>query len=116
MVAGGLGVAYQFNELWTGFGGVHRGFSPPSPNGAVTNGLKEETSTAFEAGARYKNPRQALGVEAVAFFTRFEDLIVIDNIGGTGTGLDENFGSVNAYGLEFSAQYDPGRCQWLDMA
>jgi len=108
MVAGGLGVVYKFNELWTGFGGVHRGFSPPSPNGAVTNGLKEETSTAFEAGARYKNPRQALGVEAVAFFTRFEDLIVIDNLGGTGTGLDENFGTVHAYGLEFSAQYDPG--------
>lgn len=108
MVAGGIGVVYQFNDLWTGFGGVHRGFSPPSPNGAVTNGLKEETSTAFEAGARYKNPRQALGAEAVVFFTRFEDLIVIDNIGGVGTGLDENFGVAHAYGLEFSGQYDPG--------
>ncbi len=108
MTAGGLGVAYKFNDLWTGFGGVHRGFSPPSPKGAVTKNLKEETSTAFEAGTRYTNRNQALAAEAVAFYTDFNDLIVVDNVGGAGTGDDENFGEATAYGLELSAQYDPG--------
>ncbi|MBN4054595.1 TonB-dependent receptor [Nitrospira defluvii] len=107
MVAGGLGVVYRFDALWTGFGGVHRGFSPPSPRG-TRGGLDPETSIAYETGARYTNRRQALATEAVLFYTQFEDLIVVDNIGGTGSGDDENFGKVNSYGLEFSTQYDPG--------
>lgn len=107
MIAGGLGVAYQFNDSWTGFGGVHRGFSPPSPRGTRA-GLDPETSTAYEAGARYTNARQALAVEATAFYTDFQDLIVVDNIGGAGSGNDENFGQVTAYGLELAAQYDAG--------
>ncbi len=108
MIAGGVGVVYRFNDSWSGFGGVHRGFSPPSPKGAVTKNLKEETSTAFEAGTRYTNPEQALAVEAVAFYTDFQDLIVVDNIGGAGAGDDENFGEATAYGLELAAQYDAG--------
>jgi len=107
MTAGSLGVTYKFNELWTGFGSVNRGFSPPSPKSAV-GGIKQETSNAFELGARYANPQRALAVEAVAFYTQFNDLIVIDNIGGTGTGDTENFGKVKSTGLEFSAQYDAG--------
>ncbi len=108
MTAGGIGVVYRFNDSWSGFGGVHRGFSPPSPKGAVTKNLKEETSTAFEAGARYANPRRALAVEFAAFYTEFQNLIVVDNIGGAGTGDDQNFGEATAYGLELSAQYDAG--------
>ena len=105
--AGSLGVTYTFNDSWIGFGSVNRGFSPPSPKSA-TKGITEETSQAFELGARYTNARQALAVEAVAFYTNFNDLIVIDNIGGTGTGATENFGKVRSYGLEFSTQYDAG--------
>ncbi len=108
MFAGGLGVAYEIDDNWTGFGGVYRGFSPPSPSGAVKSGLKEETSLSLEAGARYANRRQALAAEATAFVTTFNDLIVIDNVGGTGTGNDENFGKVRSAGLELAAQYDAG--------
>ncbi len=107
MTAGSLGVTYKFNDSWIGFGSVNRGFSPPSPKSAV-GGIKEETSNAYEVGARYTNPEQALAVEMVAFYTQFNDLIVIDNIGGTGTGSTENFGMVDSTGLEFSAQYDAG--------
>ena len=107
MTAGSLGVTYQFNDSWTGFGSINRGFSPPSAKSAV-GGIKQETSTAYEVGARYTNPAQALAVEAVAFYTRFNDLIVIDNIGGTGTGDTENFGQVASKGLELSVQYDAG--------
>jgi len=107
MMAASLGVTYKFNESWTGFGSINRGFSPPSPKSGL-NGIEEETSNAFELGARYANPKQALAVEAVMFYTQFNDLIVIDNIGGTGTGETENFGKIKSMGLEFSAQYDAG--------
>jgi len=107
MTAGSLGVTYKFNDSWIGFGSVNRGFSPPSPKSAV-GGIKQETSNAFELGARYASPQRALAIEAVAFYTQFNDLIVIDNIGGTGTGETENFGKVKSSGVEFSAQYDAG--------
>jgi Fe(3+) dicitrate transport protein len=107
MTAGSLGITYKFNDSWIGFGSVNRGFSPPSPKSAV-GGIKQETSNAYELGARYTNPKQALAIEAVAFYTQFNDLIVIDNIGGTGTGETENFGMVDSTGLEFLAQYDAG--------
>lgn len=107
MTAAGMGLAYRFNDMWTAFGGVHTGFSPPSPRGTRA-GLDPETSTAYEAGARYTNPRQALAAEATAFYTDFQDLIVVDNIGGAGSGNDENFGEVTAYGLELAVQYDAG--------
>lgn len=106
ILAGGLGVAYQFDDFWTGFGGVHRGFSPPGPRAAIKSGLEEETSIAYEAGIRYGS--QALSGELVGFFTDFQDLIVVDNIGGVGTGDSENFGEVFAYGAELAAQFDAG--------
>jgi Fe(3+) dicitrate transport protein len=107
MIAGSLGVTYQFNDSWLGFASFNRGISPPSPKSALS-GITEESSYAYEVGARYTNPQQALSIEAVGFYTQFHDLIVIDNIGGTGTGETENFGRVDSAGLEFSAQYDPG--------
>ena len=106
MIGGGLGVAYQFNEQWTGFGGVHRGFSPPSPRAAIKDGLEEETSIAYELGLRYGS--EALSGELVGFFTDFQDLIVVDNVGGVGTGDNENFGEVHSYGFELAAQFDAG--------
>lgn len=107
MSAASLGVTHQFNDAWIGFGSVNRGFSPPSPKSGVS-GLQQETSNAYEVGIRYTNPSQALAIETVAFYTQFNDLIVIDNVGGTGSGETENFGKVSSLGVEFSAQYDIG--------
>ncbi len=103
----GVGAAYQFNEQWTGFGGIHTGYSTPSPR-ATRSGLDPESSTAFEIGARYTNARQAFAAESTFFYTAFEDLIVTDSVGGTGTGTDENFGEVDTFGIEFAFQYDAG--------
>jgi len=103
----GVGTTYQFNEQWTGFGGLHTGYSTPSPRGTRA-GLDPETSTAFEAGMRYTNAQQAFAAESTFFYTAFNDLIVTDNVGGTGTGVDENFGEVDTYGLELALQYDAG--------
>ncbi len=107
MAAGGVGAAWRFNERWTGFGGVHTGFSPPSPR-ATRSGLDPETSIAFEVGARYSDVSRALAAEATLFNTRFRDLVVIDNVGGVGSGDTENFGEVNTSGLELAVQYDAG--------
>ncbi len=103
----GVGAAYQFSDQWTGFGGLHTGYSTPSPRG-TRGGLDPESSTAFEIGTRYTNAQQAFAAESTFFYTAFDDLIVTDNVGGTGTGEDENFGEVDTFGIEFALQYDAG--------
>ncbi|HEY8553864.1 MAG TPA: TonB-dependent receptor [Burkholderiales bacterium] len=108
LAGGSFGVIYDWSPEWKLFGGVHRGFSPPSAGGRINNGLSEETSLGFELGARYTDRRRAFSAEVVGFYTRFDDLIVVSNIGGTGTGLDENFGEVLSYGAEVALSYDAG--------
>jgi Fe(3+) dicitrate transport protein len=108
MLGGGLAVGYNFTDAWQVFGGVNFGFSPPSPGAAINDGLEEETSIGYELGTRYTSANKAVSAEAVGFLTQFEDLIVVSNIGGTGTGEDENFGEVDAYGVELSGQFDLG--------
>jgi Fe(3+) dicitrate transport protein len=108
MLAGGVAAAYRIGDDWQIFGGVHFGFSPPAPGDAVA-GLNEESSVGYELGVRYGSPGRVLTAEAVAFHTAFDDLIVVSNIGGTGTGLTENFGKVESRGLELSGRFDLGR-------
>jgi Fe(3+) dicitrate transport protein len=107
LFGGGVGASYELDDEWTAFGGIHHGFSPPSPGGAIA-GLREETSIATELGLRYQSPAGAIRGEVTGFYTYFDDLIVIDNIGGAGSGLDENVGRVDSYGVELLLQYDPG--------
>lgn len=108
MLSGGIGILRRLNDNWQMFGGVHWGFSPPGPGGAAA-GLEEETSIGYELGVRYADDSAGIVAEAVGFYTDFDDLIVVSNIGGTGTGVDENFGEVDAYGVEFSGRMDLGR-------
>jgi len=113
LLGGGIGIGYNLSSEWQTFAGMHFGFSPPSPNGAVNNNLEEETSIGYELGVRYASHDQVFTAEAVGFLTQFEDLIVVNNIGGTGNDDDENFGAVDAYGLELSGQFDLGLAnQW----
>jgi len=108
LLGGGIGIGYNITSELQAFGGVHFGFSPPSPGGAINNNLEEETSTSYEIGLRYASSNQILTAEAVGFLTEFDDLIVVNNIGGTGSGNDENFGEVESLGLELSGQFDLG--------
>lgn len=105
---GGFGLTYDASDQVVLFTGVHRGFSPPSPSAAIKDGLNEETSLASEVGARWEDTARASSVETTVFYTHFDDLIVLDNIGGTGNGNSENVGKVNSYGLELAAETDPG--------
>lgn len=106
MVGGGIGVEYGLNDQVILFAGAHRGFSAPSPRAAQWRGLDEETSIALEAGARYAN-ETGLAVDLTPFFTHFDDLIVVDNVGGAGTGNTENVGEVDSVGVEVMVQLDP---------
>lgn len=113
VMGGGLGIGYNWTNEWQSFGGVHFGFSPPSP-GAAISGLEEETSIGYELGTRYRSRDGVLAGEVVGFLTRFDDLLVVSNIGGTGTGDDENFGEVDSYGVELSGEFDLGLANGWD--
>ncbi len=108
LFAGGLGVVYDLNDEWKLIGGAHRGFSPPNPQSVVINNLKEESSIGFEWGGRYNSANGALSAEAIGFLTLFDDLIVLNNIGGAGTGLADNLGKAQSIGVEFSSAFDAG--------
>ncbi|MDZ7842740.1 MAG: TonB-dependent receptor [Gammaproteobacteria bacterium] len=105
---GGIGAGYRLNDEWQAFGGVHMGFSPPGPGGAIGDNLEEETSIGFELGTRYARSDGAAAAEIVGFLTQFEDLIVTPNFGATGSSETENLGEVDAHGVEVSAQFDAG--------
>ena len=102
----GLGANYAMGRINL-FGGVHRGYTPPSSGTLkITNfgdtivsgglDLEAEKSWNFEAGVRSWGTR--LSLEATAFFIRVEDLVAA----GRGTAF-KNLGVVHTSGLELSA-------------
>ena len=105
--APGIGIQYAVSDDLALFGGVHRGYSTPDPRADAENNIDEETSVGYELGFRYRNSN-ALQSELVLFWTDFSDLIVTDNIGGSGSGNTENAGDVSASGVEFRLEYDLG--------
>ncbi|WP_411726554.1 TonB-dependent receptor family protein [Methyloglobulus sp.] len=106
LYAGGASIDYKFNDELMVFAGAHRGFSPPSPQNAVVDKLGEETSNAYELGGRYKHG--AFSAELTGFYTQFKNLLVVNNIGGAGTGKSENFGEVDSRGVEMALNFDVG--------
>ncbi len=124
LLAPGIGATYKASDQWTLLGGVYRGVSPPDARGATNRkrdlpttpatkkeDLDEETSLGIEIGGRYENAKTAFALEAILFFTRLNDLIVIDNIGAGATGESKNVGDVDANGLELSMQWDPAKAK-----
>ncbi len=113
MLGGGVGVAYEVSENTTAFAGAHRGFSPPGPRAAIKDGLREERVWAYETGMRYRNPDHGVRGEVTGFYSKFEDLIVLDNVGGAGSGDgdSENVGDVDTMGVELFLEYDPSASQ-----
>jgi Fe(3+) dicitrate transport protein len=112
VIVGGASLKYDMYDAngqdFDLFGGIHRGFSPPGPRSAIRNGLAEETSMGYELGARYKDAPKAFSTEATLFLTNIDDLIVIDSVGGAGSGNSVNAGEVRSMGVEFQANYDHG--------
>lgn len=101
----GLGLAYDFTNEFSLFGGIHKGFAPPSPSS--TNDDIEE-SINYELGARYNS--SLWSAELVGFFNDYSNLLgectLSSGCSGGATGDQFNAGEVDAYGVEFALGYD----------
>ncbi|MDH7911957.1 TonB-dependent receptor [Winogradskyella sp. SYSU M77433] len=98
----GIGANYRFNNDFSVFGGVHKGFSPPSN----TPGQNAEESINYEVGTRFSV--KGLQGELVGFYNDYQNLLGSDlaATGGTGS-LDQfNAGEVRVSGIEFLLNYN----------
>ena len=98
----GLGANYRFSNDFSVFGGVHKGFSPPSN----TPGQNAEESINYEVGTRFSV--KGLQGELVGFYNDYQNLLGSDlaATGGTGS-LDQfNAGEVRVSGIEFLLNYN----------
>ncbi len=111
-VVPGLGIAYSPRDKLMLFAGVHRGFSPPRAEDAVSNTggvveLAPELSWNVEAGARTE-PVRGLRVDATFFRMDYENQIVPASLaGGVGAALT-NGGQTLHQGWELFARADTG--------
>ena len=101
IVIPGMGFNYNFDRISV-FGGIHKGFSPPSNQ----EGQLPEESINYELGTRFGFG--GLSGEVVGFFNDFSNMLGSDlaATGGTGS-LDQfNAGEVNVGGLEVLLNYN----------
>jgi len=97
----GIGANYKINNYLTFFGGVHKGFAPPTN----TPGTNAEKSINYEVGSRFNY--QKISGELVLYLNDYSNLLGSDLAasGGTGT-LDQfNAGEANVKGIEFLVNY-----------
>jgi Fe(3+) dicitrate transport protein len=99
----GIGISYDFTPAWQAFGGVHKGFAPPSPS-SLDN--REEESINYEAGLRYG--AGPLTAEVTGFYIDYENLLsqCTTATGCDNLGIQYNGGKVEVKGIELSAEYD----------
>lgn len=98
----GIGFNYKFNNNYSVFGGVHKGFSPPGNE----DGQKPEESINYELGSRFNF--KGIQGEVVGFYNDYSNLLGSDLAASGGTGsLDVfNAGEVAVKGLEVLLNYD----------
>jgi Fe(3+) dicitrate transport protein len=113
-VVPGLGINYNFNDEYSIFAGVHRGFAPPRVKDAISNGgealqLDAELSWNYEIGLR-ASLLSYLAVELTGYMLNFSNQVipVSESSGGAGTGLI-NGGSTMHQGIEAGIKLDFGR-------
>nr|WP_245615952.1 TonB-dependent receptor [Allomuricauda lutaonensis] len=97
----GIGFNYNFDNISV-FGGVHKGFSPPSNQ----PGEKPEESINYELGSRFSYA--GFTGEVVGFYNDYSNLLGSDlaATGGTGS-LDQfNAGEVKVQGVEVLLNYN----------
>ncbi|QNM86206.1 TonB-dependent receptor [Polaribacter pectinis] len=98
----GMGMNYKFNNDFSLFGGIHKGFSPPGNQEEE----KAEESVNYELGTRFNLGK--LKGEFVGFYNDYSNLLGSDlaATGGTGS-LDQfNAGEVKVNGIELLLNYN----------
>jgi len=100
----GLGISFLASQHVNIFGGIHKGFAPPSPSSDANT--DSENSVNYELGTRFNYDR--LNLETVVFFNKYNNLLGTDLAAGGGFGSNKQFnaGEVNVFGTEFSVEYD----------
>jgi Fe(3+) dicitrate transport protein len=100
----GIGMTWQAAENLTLIGGVHRGFSPPSPSSSSET--RPEESINYELGFRYEN--ELFYTELIGFYNDYSNLLGSDLAagGGAGTGAQFNAGEVEVSGIEFASSME----------
>lgn len=104
IIVPGLGVLYDVSNDLTLLAGVHKGFAIASPGNTTS---EAEESVNYEAGGRYS--RGAFGVEAIAYFNDYSNLLgTCTNSSGGGCTIGDQFdgGDVDVRGLELTASWD----------
>lgn len=98
----GIGFSYKLNNSTSLYGGVHKGFSPPSNQ----VGQKPEESINYELGSHFSVAH--LKGEIVGFYNDYSNLLGSDlaATGGTGSLEQFNAGEVSVKGLELLLNYD----------
>lgn len=97
----GVGTNYRINNNLSFFGGIHKGFAPPTNR----EGTEAEKSVNYELGSRFKYNK--LSGEIVAYFNDYSNLLGSDLAasGGSGT-LDQfNAGEAHVKGIELLLNY-----------
>jgi len=107
----GLGVNYDFDNIYSVFAGVHRGYAPPRIKDAITSGgealnLDAELSWNYELGLR-ANVSSFFYFEITGFLLDFSNQIipVSESSGGLGTGL-VNGGETLHLGVESGLRFN----------
>lgn len=98
----GIGASYDLSNTFSIFGGVHKGFSPPSN----TEGQEGEVSINYELGSRFSFGR--FSGEVIGFYNDYSNLLGSDfaSSGGEST-LDQfNAGAVKVQGMELLLNYN----------
>ena len=98
----GIGFNYGFTDDILLFGGIHKGFSPPSNQ----EGQKAEESINYELGSRFLLGK--VRGELVGFHNDYSNLLGSDlaATGGTGSLEQFNAGEVAVSGIELLLNYD----------
>ena len=101
----GLAVGYRLLEGVQVFGGIHRGFAPPSSE----DDSEAERSLNLEAG--FQADGQGASLQLVGFYNAYQNLLGADlaAAGGGGTTALFNGGEANVAGLEAAASADLAR-------
>lgn len=113
-VVPGIGANYNFNNEYSIFAGMHRGFAPPRVKDAITNGgealnLDAELSWNYEVGMR-ASILEIIVVELTGYMLDFSNQVipVSESSGGLGTGF-VNGGRTIHTGIEAGLKFDVGR-------
>lgn len=98
----GIGLAYRVTPELQWLGGVHRGYSPPSPGSSAD----AEDSLNFEAGLRFD--RGEFNAELIGYYNDYDNLVgTCTESSGGGCAIGDQFdgGEVRVYGLEAQLGY-----------